>query len=405
MAYLKAATWFLAAGLAATIREARAYSGADFLNVETGARPAGMSGAFTAVADDANAVRWNPAGMRQLPRAELTFSERSFFGDLRLYDANFVRHFGQRWSGGVGVSLLDFGKIEHVNNQGEGTRDPYGARDMLLSVAAARDAPVDLFGGRLRVGGGARVIRREIETESVNGFAFDAAGHWELDRWRVGATLQNLGPGLGFGRERLPLPMTLRLGGAYQPVDRLVLAVDAVQRHEGDPSFRGGAEVVAARVQWTDLIVRAGFSTTEGAEHGISAGIGIVGLNWEFSYSWKALGDLDFGHWVGITYRFNRAQPRVTPQEFSRRKAAGMYDRLMRWYDAQKQAGRLNRKYAASVLERVINRYEPLGVDVGEAKKELDRVKAGAPLGKRRDGREQGENAPLPSVDPFLEEP
>lgn len=397
--------WVLAACLAALGRSALAYSGADFLGVETGARPAGMSGAFTAVADDANAVRWNPAGMRQLPRSEGTFAQRSFFGDLRLYEFDFVRHFGSRWSGGVGASMLDYGKIEHVNNGGEGTGDPYGARDLLVSFAGARDAPFDLLGGRVRLGGAVRVIHRELERESADGLAVDAAGHWELDRWRLGAALQNLGPGVGFHAERNGLPVTLRLGAAYEPVDRVVLAADAVQRHEGNPSFRAGGEVIAARVQWTDLIVRTGFSTTEGAEHGVSAGIGIVGLNWEFAYSWKALGDLDFGHWVGITYRFNRAQPRVTPQEFSRRKAAGMYNRLLRWYEAQKEAGRLTRAYAVSVLERVITRYEPLGVDVGEAKKELDRVKAGAPLGKRKDGRELDEQAPLPAVEPFLEEP
>ncbi|MBI5201272.1 MAG: PorV/PorQ family protein [Elusimicrobia bacterium] len=374
------------------------------MNVETGARPAGVSGAFTAVADDANAVRWNPAGLRQLPRHELAFSERSFFGDLRLYDVNFARHFGDHWSGGVGVSMLDYGKIEHVNNLGEGTKDPYGARDLLVSFAAARDFPVDLLDGRVRLGGGARVVRREIEVESTNGYVFDLAGHWERDRWRLGATLQNLGPAMGFGRERIAMPVTLRVGAAYEPVDRLTASADLVERHEGDPSLRGGLEVTAARVQWTDLVVRAGFSTTEGAEHGFSAGLGIVGLNWEFAYSWKMLGELDFGHWVGLTYRFNRAQARVTPQEFSRRKAAAMYDRLMRWYDAQKQAGRLTRKYAISVLERVISRYEPLAVDVAEAKKELDRVKAGAPLGKRRDGKELDENAPLPAVDPFLED-
>jgi hypothetical protein len=37
-----------------------------------GARPMGMSGAFTAIADDANAVMWNPAGIAQLSQQELT---------------------------------------------------------------------------------------------------------------------------------------------------------------------------------------------------------------------------------------------------------------------------------------------------------------------------------------------
>ncbi|MBI4348209.1 MAG: PorV/PorQ family protein [Elusimicrobia bacterium] len=388
---------------------ARAYSGADFLNVEPGARPGGMSGAFTAVADDANAVRWNPAGMRQLHRAEASFAQRSFFGDLRLYDANFVRHFGQRWSGGVGVSLLDYGEIEQVNNQGEGSGN-YGARDMLLSFAGARDIGLEAVPGRVRLGGGARVVRREIERESATGWTVDAAGHWELERWRVGATLQNLGPPVGFGQESEDLPMTFRVGGAFEPTRRLLLSADAVQRHEGAPSFRLGGEITAARVQWTDLVLRTGFSTTEGVEHGMSAGIGIIGLNWEFAYSWKALGDLAFGHWVGFTYRFRVAPaPRLSPEERSQKKAEGMYDRLMRWYEAQKDAGRLSRSWAISILERIIARYEPLGVDVSRARSELGRVKAGEPLGRRRAPEAPAEDPsagdPLPSLEPLLEAP
>lgn len=41
-------------------------AGANFLEVETGARPMGMGGAFTAVADDVTALHWNPAGLAGL---------------------------------------------------------------------------------------------------------------------------------------------------------------------------------------------------------------------------------------------------------------------------------------------------------------------------------------------------
>jgi hypothetical protein len=43
-----------------------------------GARPAGMGDAFVAIADDSNAPTWNPAGIVQLPRMELS----GFFGPL-----------------------------------------------------------------------------------------------------------------------------------------------------------------------------------------------------------------------------------------------------------------------------------------------------------------------------------
>ena len=43
-----------------------------------GARPSGMGNAFVAIADDSTAIHWNPAGMVQMPRMELS----GFFGPL-----------------------------------------------------------------------------------------------------------------------------------------------------------------------------------------------------------------------------------------------------------------------------------------------------------------------------------
>lgn len=45
---------------------------AAFVDIGYGARPMGMGGAFVALADDANALLWNPAGLVLLQRAQLT---------------------------------------------------------------------------------------------------------------------------------------------------------------------------------------------------------------------------------------------------------------------------------------------------------------------------------------------
>src|SRR5512137_2740714 len=45
------------------------YAG-EFMKIPVGARAVGMGGAFSAVADDATAPYWNPAGMVYLPYRE-----------------------------------------------------------------------------------------------------------------------------------------------------------------------------------------------------------------------------------------------------------------------------------------------------------------------------------------------
>jgi len=58
---------------------------AAFQETLWGARPAGLAGAFTALADDANAPAYNPAGIALLNRSELTFMYAQLYSGLDLY--------------------------------------------------------------------------------------------------------------------------------------------------------------------------------------------------------------------------------------------------------------------------------------------------------------------------------
>src|SRR5436309_7220574 len=67
--------------LLAPAAHATKYAG-EFLKVPVGARAVGMGGAFTAVADDATAPWWNPAGMIYLPYREVIPQHAEQFGKL-----------------------------------------------------------------------------------------------------------------------------------------------------------------------------------------------------------------------------------------------------------------------------------------------------------------------------------
>ena len=59
---------------------------AEFLKIPVGPRAMGMGGAFTAVADDATAPYWNPAGMVYLPYREVIVQHSEQFGNLLNHD-------------------------------------------------------------------------------------------------------------------------------------------------------------------------------------------------------------------------------------------------------------------------------------------------------------------------------
>ena len=82
------------------------YAG-EFLSLGVGARPLGMGGSFVAIADDATAAYWNPAGLGGLNRTELTFMHAGVFG-LDSYDfVNCVQPLGK--SGALGLSWIRLG--------------------------------------------------------------------------------------------------------------------------------------------------------------------------------------------------------------------------------------------------------------------------------------------------------
>lgn len=66
--------------------EARDKYAAEYLKVPVGARAVGMGGAFTAVADDATAAYWNPAGLSFLTYKEVYFQHASMFSAAVQYN-------------------------------------------------------------------------------------------------------------------------------------------------------------------------------------------------------------------------------------------------------------------------------------------------------------------------------
>jgi long-subunit fatty acid transport protein len=58
--------------------------GAQFLQIGTTARAAGMGSAYTAVADDAASVFWNPAGLVNLRGSEFVLSHVVWPADTKL---------------------------------------------------------------------------------------------------------------------------------------------------------------------------------------------------------------------------------------------------------------------------------------------------------------------------------
>ena len=60
---------------------------AQFLKIGVGPRAIGMGGAYTALADDINAMYWNPAGLSRMNSKEAFFNHVDWIMDVKMENA------------------------------------------------------------------------------------------------------------------------------------------------------------------------------------------------------------------------------------------------------------------------------------------------------------------------------
>ena len=78
----RAAAWVLLCAPMAALASGGGSSGAEFVKIGVGARPAGMGEAFVAAAKDINAAYWNPAGLASIDRTEASFMHMAYLADI-----------------------------------------------------------------------------------------------------------------------------------------------------------------------------------------------------------------------------------------------------------------------------------------------------------------------------------
>jgi hypothetical protein len=235
-----------------------------------GVRAQGMAGAFVAVADDATAAYWNPAGL----------GTGDFFS-LALERSH--------------VSLPPVGGDAPALRTGAvliGT-PPLGAGYYRLGdVHVVPVTLVQSIGDHLNVGGAVKGVWGEgIDGRTHGGLDADLGLMVRTDAWRVGLVLRNLaeptfGPEvIAFGGNRYRLERHARLGAAVFPRDGLTLAADADLMSLDTPDGRRRTIAIGAEQRaGTRVVVRGGVraQTIDGARPSASAGasLALTSLLW-----------------------------------------------------------------------------------------------------------------------------
>ena len=115
------------------------------LGMGTGARAIGMGGAFVAVADDASASFWNPAGLTQLKSNQI-FLSLDYPGEISSLGLAFKPPVEVLKKHAVTIGLSFVNRLSFVGDSGDDTWSGYPAH--LLNLAMVD--PGDDFSGSIR---------------------------------------------------------------------------------------------------------------------------------------------------------------------------------------------------------------------------------------------------------------
>jgi hypothetical protein len=232
-------------------------TGASFLKIDPGARPAALGGAFTGIADDVYALHYNPGGLGLLPRRELSATHAQWLLDSQ-YDFIGYAHPLAAGTVALGATRLTHQRLE--GRAADRTRlTGFPAADTAISLGFGRSAGGLLPGGRTHTGMAVKYIENRIASDSAATFAFDlgAVHRFDAKPAGVGLALLNAGPRLKYLEQADPLPLTVSAGASYRFMEPLSLSMELRHEpHEGRSGVGFGTEYEAFSL----ISLRAGYA-------------------------------------------------------------------------------------------------------------------------------------------------
>ncbi len=270
--------------------------GASFLELPVGARPAALGSAYSALAEDAYAPTWNPAGLAFLSSAQLAAMHMLYLESSSYEYGSFGLPIGPG---------RDFrpGSITGLDASGNSIGD-IGGYYANYTIAFGQS-----LGDVLGIGISGNLIKAQID--DVSGQAFAGGGGLLFrpnDKWRFAAVVANAGQKLKFLNSEDSLPLIYRLGAAYHPIPSWTLALEGTKQVDGLKSAHGGVEYETP----FGFSFRTGYTTERTRELSAMAGfsLGFSMLIWrqDFAYTWLPLSDLGSSHLISVVWHFGRDQ-------------------------------------------------------------------------------------------------
>jgi hypothetical protein len=351
-----------------------------------------MGEAFVGIADDVNAVYWNPAGLTQITRNQVCLMHTAWLVDVKYEYVAYALPIQGFGSIGVYGTFLDAGEITKTDENALGdyilTNQQAKASAMNFSVAYAKKIS-DFIGNDsllsdLSVGLNLNVMNETIYTDSGGGVGANLSMFYypRYENYSMGLTVENI----GVANNRPSLPAAVKLGFGYRfPFENAMLPFS----EEGtfmtlDNNASGDIDIIYYPVEqiakvhvggektwdlnkYHTIALRLGYKFGEdlGAIAGITAGFGYrlttsKDMCFEVDYAIVPYAELDVSNRISITAKFLGTAEKHFTEDV---KEAGIYYKRGYDYLYKKQFSDALSEFASSV-KRYRN-YAPAYMGIG----------------------------------------
>ena len=323
---------FLSSGILA---EGAGITSQNFLKISQGARQSGMGEAFVGIADDVNAIYWNPAGLSQLTRHQVCFMHSEWMIDVRFeYLAYALPIKGVGTLAIYGV-ILNAGDIaETVDNPIDPfTGNMVSASNMNFTGAFSKRLG-DFLGednifSDLSIGINVNYSTEDIASiDSGTGFGANISAYYypKYQDYSLGLVVRNA----GISTNRPSLPLAIQFGMGYRfslehmssvlsdegyftfPEKDTVAGIDVTYYpEEAIARVNAGIEKFWNLSKYHNVGLRVGykFGHDLGVIAGFTGGLGYKlaagkDTSFEIDYSINPYGDLGIAHRISVTGKF-----------------------------------------------------------------------------------------------------
>ena len=222
-----------------------------FLSYGVGGRALAMGGAYYAISDDATAPYWNPAGLSQLQRKELTTMQATLFAQTKFSYVGYAHPTKGGSTFALSVTQLKSDGFEKVSVKfNPATQEPadiksegsFSDQQQAIGFAWGKNVTETVAFG-LSV----KQVSRQLDGSSDNFKTLDIGSMKFMGPYRLGLGIQNaFSQKTGDTDDKLPV--VIKVGNSVKLFkDRLTLAVDANKPMTGGMDARFGGEYWIAR--------------------------------------------------------------------------------------------------------------------------------------------------------------